>query len=68
LHGYDLRRLSAFVADSKNLDVIGRGFQMLKWKSHWPLKCARFGQHANIDLAVMLAGNRVQQFPAAHDG
>jgi len=63
----DLRRLTAFVADTENPDMIGRGdFQMLKWKPHRrPSQC--LGQHANIDLAAMVGGDRMQQFRAAHD-
>ena len=66
-HGDDLRRLTAFVADAENPDMIARRyFQMLKWKSHRPNKCASLGQHADIDFAAMIAGDRMQQFRAAH--
>jgi len=67
LHGDDLRRLAAFLADAENTDVIARGyFEMLKRKSHWLPKCAHLSQRADIDFAAVIGGDRVQQFRAAH--
>jgi hypothetical protein len=41
LHGDDLRRLTAFLPDAKNPDMIGRDdFEMLKRKPHRLAKCA----------------------------
>jgi hypothetical protein len=51
---------TAFLIDTENADMIARrDFEMLKWKSHWPLKCASFGQHADIDLAAVIGSDRV---------
>src|SRR6516164_9641816 len=50
-HGDDLRRLTAFLPNSENSDVITVAFEMLKRKPHRLAKCASFGQRADIDFA-----------------
>jgi hypothetical protein len=62
LHGNDLRRLTAFIADAKNPDVIAPRFKMLKRKSHAMRRgeCASFGQHADIGLARVFFDNGMQ--------
>jgi len=39
--------------------MIRRVFQMLKWKTHRPDKAARLRQHAHIDQAAHVVGDRV---------
>ena len=40
--------------------IVRRYIEMLKRKPHWPLKCARFGQHADIDNPAHVIGDGVQ--------
>jgi hypothetical protein len=62
LHGNDLRRLTAFIANAENPDMIAPRLDMLKWKSHAVRRgeCASFGQHADIDLARVFFDDRMR--------
>src|SRR5215471_853815 len=66
LDGNNLRRALPIPQREKR-DVVACSFDALKWKTHRLLKCASLGQHADIDFAAMVRGDRVGKSKTAHN-